>query len=71
MKQRPTFVYLESQLHQAQKMESVGRLVGGVTHDFNNMLGVILGHVEMAIDQVNPAQAVQFFAKQMVWIRSY
>ena len=48
---------LERQLHHAQKMDCIGRLAGSVAHDFNNMLSVILGHTELAMDQVDPGDA--------------
>jgi PAS domain S-box-containing protein len=51
--------HLQAQLVQAQKMESVGRLAGGVAHDFNNMLSVILGNTEMAIKRLDPSDPLQ------------
>ena len=45
---------LEHQLLLAQRMEGIGRLAGGIAHDFNNLLTAILGHAEMAQDDVAP-----------------
>ncbi|KJS03631.1 MAG: hypothetical protein VR65_00415 [Desulfobulbaceae bacterium BRH_c16a] len=49
---------LAAQLQQAHKMEAVGQLAGGIAHDFNNMLAVIIGHAEMAMEEVDLGEPV-------------
>jgi PAS domain S-box-containing protein len=56
---------LEEQLRQAQKMESIGRLAGGVAHDYNNMLSVILGYAQMSLNKLSPAHPVYDYVLQI------
>ncbi|HEV3197912.1 MAG TPA: PAS domain S-box protein [Bryobacteraceae bacterium] len=57
---------LEEQLMHAQKMEAVGRLAGGVAHDFNNMLTVISGYNRMMLDELSPLDPLRGNAEEIL-----
>ncbi|OQY29292.1 MAG: hypothetical protein B6243_11390 [Anaerolineaceae bacterium 4572_5.2] len=50
---------LQAQFHQAQKMEAVGRLAGGVAHDFNNLMTAVLGYCGLALHQLDEGDLVR------------
>ena len=55
---------LEEQLQHAQKMEAVGRLAGGVAHDFNNMLTVIAGYNRMLLDELSSVDPLRSYVEE-------
>ncbi len=56
---------LEANFQQAQKMESVGRLAGGVAHDFNNMLGAISGYAELALQKIDASHSASNYLHEI------
>ncbi|THB75349.1 MAG: response regulator [Desulfobacteraceae bacterium] len=57
--------HLEQQLRQSHKMEAVGTLSGGIAHEFNNILGIILGNAELGIEDLDNKESVDHALNQI------
>ncbi len=56
---------MEQQLYQSQKMESIGRLAGGVAHDFNNKLTIMLGYVQLAAEELPDTKNIEVYLDEV------
>lgn len=52
---------MEKQLRQAHKFEAIGKLAGGISHDFNNVIGAVLGWAELGVEQAPPDSRLQMY----------
>jgi len=56
---------LQAQLQHAQKMEAVGTLAGGVAHHFNNLLAIIMGHADLAMDEIGQWSQARYHLEEV------
>jgi PAS domain S-box-containing protein len=57
--------HLQEELSEARKMEAIGRLAGGVAHDYNNMLNIITGYAELGMVRVDPKEPLHADLQQI------
>jgi signal transduction histidine kinase len=58
--------YIEMQLAQAHKMEAIGQLVSGISHDFNNMLSAMIGYAQLLYNRLEPESPLRRFAEHIL-----
>ncbi len=56
---------LEAQLNRSQKMDALGKLTGGIAHDYNNMLGIVMGYAEILQTQLSDSPVLQKYANEI------